>query len=132
MKILGIDFDANKAGLVLVARDGDGFTVLSKDRLQLGETRVAADMAAFKSALLKILSAAAPDEIAIRSKPENGQMRAGAAALKMEAIILAEASVAVEFVSGVKANKEEDTAGLFAYLQPAYKAAVVRHKAKRK
>lgn len=131
MRILGIDFDATKVAFALVVRDGDGFSVIAKDRIQLAETRVAADMAAFKVAIVKLLESTSPDEIAIRTKPEVGQMRAGAAALKMEAIILSESKVPVEFVSGAKVNKEQNGEKLFAYLQPAYKAAVVRHKAKR-
>lgn len=123
MKVLGIDFDANKAHFVLVEAEAENLSVTFKERLTLAETRSAAEMAAFRDAFRKVIEQAAPEVISIRAKPENGQMRAGAAALKMEAVILAEATVPVEFVSSVKASKQEEHAGLFAYLQPAFKAA---------
>ncbi|MNU51212.1 hypothetical protein D3C71_402000 [compost metagenome] len=126
MKVLGIDFDANKASFVLVSGTHEEAEVTHKERLQLGETRSQADMAAFRDGVRRILELCAPDAISVRAKPENGQMRAGAAALKMEAIVLAESAAPLEFVSSVKASKQADRDGLFAYLQPAYKAAMAR------
>lgn len=126
MKVLGIDFDANKASFVLVSGTHEEAGIEHKERLQLGETRSQADMAAFRDSVRRILELCAPDAISIRAKPENGQMRAGAAALKMEAIVLAESTAPLEFVSSVKASKQADRDGLFAYLQPAYKAAMAR------
>jgi Holliday junction resolvasome RuvABC endonuclease subunit len=123
MKVLGIDFDANKAHFVLVSEENGSLSVCFKERITLTETRSAKEMTAFRDAFRKVLEQASPEAVSIRAKPENGQMRAGAAALKMEAVILAEATVPVEFVSSVKASKQEDRDGLFAYLQPAFKAA---------
>lgn len=123
-KALGIDFDAKKAGFILVKRSGDSVEIGHKERLELSDTRSQEAMTGFRDAVRRIIEASAPDRIVIRSKPENGQMRAGAAALKMEAIILAESPVNVVFVSTVKANKQHDGEGIFAYLQPAYKAAM--------
>lgn len=51
-------------------------------------------------------------------------MRAGAAALKMEGILLAAAQCDVEFISGKRINACGNGDGLKAYHQPAYKAAV--------
>ncbi len=124
MKVLGIDFDANKAAFVLVSGIHEEAEVAHKERLQLGETRSQTDMATFQAGVRRIMELCAPDAISVRAKPENGQMRAGAAALKMEAIVLAESTAPLEFVSSVKASKQADRDGLFAYLQPAYKAAM--------
>lgn len=52
-------------------------------------------------------------------------MQAGAASLKMEAILLANAPCAVAFVSGARINQTDaEDLSLYAYLQPALKAAV--------
>ncbi len=126
VKVLGIDFDANKAFFVLVSGSHEEATVEHRERLQLADTRSQADMAAFRDEFRKLLEKCAPEAISVRAKPENGQMRAGAAALKMEAIVLAESTAPVDFVSSIKVSKQTDREGLFAYLQPAYKAAMVR------
>lgn len=128
MKIVGVDFDANKALFVVVSGEaGAEASVVASARLQLDDTRSAEAFKKFQSGVRELLYTSAPNAISIRSKPENGQMRAGAAALKMEAIVLAESGSAdVSFVSSVKASKIADADGLFAYLQTAYKAAVAR------
>jgi len=123
-KVLGVDFDAKKASFILVGRINDEVEVGLKERLELSDTRSRSALAEFRDAVRRIIGASAPSRIVIRAKPENGQMRAGAAALKMEAIILAESPVDVIFVSSVKANKQADGEGIYAYLQPAYKAAM--------
>jgi len=125
MKVLGIDFDANKACFVLVTKSGEDISAGLRERIQLAETRSRAAMAEFRDNVRRIIAEADPDKLSIRSKPENGQMRAGAAALKMEAVILAESPCEVDFVSSVKVGKQADQDGLFSYLQPAYKAACV-------
>lgn len=123
-KVLGIDFDAKKASFILVGRNSEEVEVGLKERLELSDTRSRSAMGEFRDAARRIIESSVPDMIAIRAKPENGQMRAGAAALKMEAIILAESPVDVVFISSVKANKQADGEGIYAYLQPAYKAAM--------
>ena len=130
MKVLGIDFDARKALFVLVTMEDDQPVVVDRATLTLGETRVAPDLKKFQSEMLDVLRHLAADRIAIKGKPENGQMRAGAAALKMEGLIMAAADVPVEFVSGVAADKVEKIDGIFAYQQSAYRAAVVGFKDK--
>ncbi|NTF17662.1 DUF3010 family protein [Agrobacterium rubi] len=124
VKVMGIDFEGKTACFVVVAKAGDDTNVVFKERAELAETRSRDDMVLFRDAVRRIMKDAAPDRISIRGKLENGQMRAGAAALKMEAIILAESTVDVAFVSSVKAKKQPDADGLFGYLQPAFRAAM--------
>lgn len=84
------------------------------------------DLRAFQDAVRTLYSSTNPDAIAIKAKPESGQMRAGAAALKMEGIALANAPCAVTFVFGAKINgctAHDDS--LPKYMWPAYKTAVV-------
>lgn len=123
-KALGIDFEAKRAAFILVDRKGENVEIGLRDRIELADTRSRAAMTDFKDAVRRIIGESSPDRIVIRAKLENGQMRAGPAALKMEAIILAESPVDVVFVSTVKASKQADGEGMFAYLQPAYKAAM--------
>jgi Protein of unknown function (DUF3010). len=134
MKVLGIDFDSNKACFVMVNGNHEQASIQHRERIQLTETRSQKDMTAFRDGVRTILEQCAPEKVAIRAKPESGQMRAGAAALKMEAIILAEATAPIEFVSSAAVSKQEDAVGLFAYLQPAFKVAMAQlaRSAKRK
>ena len=67
----------------------------------------------------------APTLIAIKEKPEKGALQAGAAALKMEGIVLANAPCPTEFISGSRIKKCDETGPIHAYLQPAFKAAAV-------
>lgn len=128
MKVVGVDFDASKALFVVVEGDAAGdCAVVETRRMQLDDTRSASAMKAVRDEIRDFLSAQAADAISIRAKPENGQMRAGAAALKMEALVMAESGGAdLSFVSSVKAGKLPDAPGLFAYFQTAYKAAAAR------
>lgn len=128
MKVVGVDFDASKALFVVVEGGEDGqLAIVETRRLQLDDTRSAGAMKAVRDEIRDFLSAQSADAISIRAKPENGQMRAGAAALKMEAIVMAESGSAdLSFVSSVKAGKLPDAPGLFAYFQTAYKAAAAR------
>lgn len=123
-KVLGVDFDAKKASFILVEKTRDGVEIGLKERLELKDTRDRTSLSAVRDSIRKVIADTSPRWIAIRAKPENGQMRAGAAALKMEALVLAESPVEVVFVSTVKAHKQPDAEGIFAYLQPAYKAAL--------
>jgi hypothetical protein len=128
MKVVGVDFDANKVLFVVVEGGPEGEpSIVDTKRFQLDDTRDADAMKKVRDEIRGLLAAHADACLSIRSKPENGQMRAGAAALKMEALVLAESgSAEVSFVSSVKAGKMPEAPGLFAYLQTAYKAASAR------
>lgn len=125
MKILGIEFESSTMNYVLIELVADGSTpVMQSNKLKIGDTRSREAVAAFQSALEAIFNSTAPDLIGIKAKPENGQMRAGAASLKMEAIVLANSPCSIDFVSGARINKcEVADDALFAYLQPALKSA---------
>lgn len=125
MRIIGIELDSNKLNYVIVEGTRAHFTVQSANRLSLAETRSRGALVAFQDALKALFNSASPDLIAIKDKPESGRMRAGAAALKMEGIALANAPCEIDFVSGARVNKVQETEpSLFAYLQPAYKTAL--------
>ncbi|RWG54801.1 MAG: DUF3010 family protein [Mesorhizobium sp.] len=124
MNVLGVEFDAKKLNYVLLVGDAGEFAVAQSNRLEITETRTRESLRAFQNAVTTLLNVTKPDVIAIKDKPESGQMRAGAAALKMEGILLAAAACEVEFVSGKRINACETGEGLKAYHQPAYKAAM--------
>lgn len=125
MKVMGVEFaGSNLYYVVIELNDKNDVHVLQSNRLVLGETRSRDSLVSFQNAVFTLFNVASPDLIGIKSKPEAGAMKAGAAALKMEGIVLANSPCDVDFVSGVRINKcgVEDPA-LFAYLQPALKAA---------
>jgi hypothetical protein len=122
--VLGVEFAGSQTTYVLLEQVGDAVSIKSNGRASLGATRSCPALRAFQSAVQTLLNDTAPDLIAIKDKPENGAMQAGAAALKMEGILLASTTCAVTFISGARINKctaTEDT--LFAYYQTAFKAA---------
>jgi hypothetical protein len=125
MKVMGIEFDASKMHYVLIELLDDGSTAVSQsNKLVLGATRSRESLVAFQNAALTLFNSARPDLIGIKTKPEAGQMKAGAAALKMEGILLANAPCPVDFVSGARINActvVDET--LHKYLLPALKAA---------
>src|ERR1022692_3989436 len=111
MKVLGIEFASSQMNYVLVEHlENSGFSILGANRLSLGDTRSSTDLRAFESAVRTLFNDMVPDFVAIKEKPEKGAMRAGAAALKMEGIVLANASCPTEFVSGAKINNCDTTA----------------------
>jgi len=125
MKVMGIEFAGSHMNYVVVdLNDKNEVHVLQANRLVLGDTRSRDSLIAFQNAVSTLFNAASPNLIGIKSKPEAGAMKAGAAALKMEGIVLANSPCEVDFVSGARINKctvENDA--LFGYLQPALKAA---------
>lgn len=132
MRILGIEFASSNMNYVGISDDGDTHTVVTSSRMILGGTRDRDALIAFQGATRTLLNDFAPDFIAIKAKPESGQMRSGAAALKMEGIVLANAPCPVEFVSGRRINQiGDEDASLYGYLQPAFKAALVVRNMKR-
>lgn len=126
MKVLGIEFRSNNLYYVLLESDGDNFLVRQSNRLVLAETRSRDALVAFQNAIYTMYNSTAPDRLAIKEKPESGRMKAGAAALKMEGIALANAPCPVEFVSGARINQcAASCDDLPKYLEPALKAAAV-------
>lgn len=126
MKVLGVEFSGNKLHYVLLEKSGDSFCVLQSHRFVLAETRSREALMAFQNAMLTLYNSSAPDKLAIKEKPVSGRMKAGAAALKMEGIALANAPCSVEFISGARINQcEADRGNLPKYLELALKAAVV-------
>lgn len=125
MKVMGVEFAGSNLNFVVIQLNdkGEG-SVLQSNRLVLGNTRSRDSLVSFQNAVSTLFNTASPDLIGIKAKPEAGAMMAGAAALKMEGIVLANSPCEVDFVSGARINKcsvEDST--LFAYLQPALKAA---------
>lgn len=126
MKALGIEFSSNKLIYVLVEKSDDDLSVLSGNKIQLTDTRDRDVLVAFQAALIAVFNETAPDVIGIKAKPEKGQMRAGAAALKMEGISLACSPCPVHFLSGAKINGcEAPEAGMKKYQIPALKSAIL-------
>jgi hypothetical protein len=124
-KTLGIELDSNRLCYVLVSGSSpEDATVVGSGKLQLGETREADDVRKFAAEVADLVQSLGPDRIAIKAKPENGQMRAGAAALKMEAILIAKTFCDVYFLTPQHLKKIDDNGELYAYLQGAWKAAV--------
>ncbi|HEY5579679.1 MAG TPA: DUF3010 family protein [Rhodoferax sp.] len=125
MKVMGIEFAGSHLYYVVIElNDKNDVHVLQSNRLVLGDTRSRDSLVSFQNAVSTLFNVASPNLIGIKTKPEAGAMKAGAAALKMEGIVLANSPCEVDFVSGIRINKcaIEDPA-LFAYLQPALKAA---------
>lgn len=125
MKIMGIEFAGSYLNYVLIElNDKNDIHVLQSNRLVIGETRSRDSLVSFQNAVSTLFNTALPDLIGIKAKPEAGAMKAGAAALKMEGIVLANSPCEVDFVSGVRINKcAIVNPALYAYLQPALKAA---------
>lgn len=125
MQILGIELDSNRLCYVLVSGNSSSDAVLQgSGKLQIGETREADDVRKFAAQVADLVAGLSPDRIAIKAKPESGQMRAGAAALKMEAILIAKSACDVYFLSPQRLKPIEDRPELFSYLQDAWRAAV--------
>jgi hypothetical protein len=125
MKVMGVEFSASNLNYVVIELDDkNDVKVVQCNRLVLGDTRSRDSLVSFQNAVSTLFNAAAPSLIGIKAKPEAGAMMAGAAALKMEGIVLANSPCEVDFVSGARINKcAVEDPKLFAYLQPALKAA---------
>jgi hypothetical protein len=124
MNVLGIELESNRMNYVLLVGEGEEFEVAQSNRLVLTDTRSRESLRSFQDATSAMFNGTKPDIIGIKDKPESGRMRAGAAALKMEGIMLACATCDVDFVSGKRINACDNGDGIKAYLQPAFKAAV--------
>ncbi|MBT7068469.1 MAG: DUF3010 family protein [Verrucomicrobia bacterium] len=125
MRIIGIELDSNLMNYVVAEGTRGDFAVKSANRLTLSETRSRSALVSFQDGLKALFNSESPDILAIKDKPETGRMRAGSAALKMEALALANAPCEVDFVSGARVNHVDETDdSLYAYLQPALKTAL--------
>lgn len=125
MRVLGIEFAGSEMRYVVLADDHGVKTVTSSSRLVVGETRSRTALVAFQNAVITLINDTAPDRIAIKSKPESGHMRAGAPALKMEGIVLANSPCDVDFVSGHRVNVAVPIPNqLHGYLQTALRTAI--------
>ena len=126
MKALGIEFSSNKLICVLVEMSDGDLSILSSNKLELTDTRDRDALISFQTAVKVVFKTTAPDVIGIKKKPEKGQMRAGAAALKMEGISLACSPCPVHFFSGAKiiaCKAPEDK--MKKYQIPALKSAIL-------
>jgi len=124
MRILGIEFASSQMTYVLLEDAiGDQPSIKASNRVSLGDTRSRDALRAFQTAVLTLFNNAAPDLVAIKDKPEKGTLRAGAAALKMEGVVLANAPCATKFISGARINKCAPSSELHSYQQAAFKAA---------
>lgn len=125
MKIIGIEFASSDMNYVVLDRNSsDKLELSASNRLSLRDTRSPDALRAFQQAVQTLMMDISPARIAIKDKPEKGALRAGAAALKMEAIVLAAAPCKVRFISGARINKcSNPETQLKAYHLPAFKAA---------
>jgi len=126
MTILGIEFASNHMNYLVLEQNEHGeLAVLGANRITLAETRSPDALRAFQRAVQTLLQDAAPDLLAIKEKPEKGAMQAGAAALKMESIVLANTGCTIQFVSGARINKCQTAfpSSLKVYHQSAFQAA---------
>ena len=125
MRVIGVEFSSNIMNYVVVEKSQAGLNVISANRLALVDTRSKDALVAFQDAVMTLYNTATPELVGIKEKPEKGKLMAGAAALKMEGITVANAPCPVDFVSGARINKTDVTdEALYGYLQPAFKAAV--------
>lgn len=90
MKVIGVEFAGSQLIYVVIElNDKNEVCVLQSNRLVLGDTRSRDSLVAFQNAVSTLFNATSPNLIGIKAKPEGGTMRAGAAALKMEGVVLA-------------------------------------------
>lgn len=125
MKVMGVEFSASIMYYVVIELgDANEIVIVQANKLVLGDSRSRDALVAFQSAVSALLNLVSPKLIGIKAKPESGQMRAGAASLKMEGILLANSPCEVDFVSGARINAcTASDEKLRAYSQPALKAA---------
>lgn len=125
MKIMGVEFSAsNMYYVILELAEENKIRVVQANKLVLGDSRSRDALVAFQNAVSALLNLVSPSLIGIKAKPESGQMRAGAASLKMEGILLANSPCEVDFVSGARINAcSASDDSLRAYMQPALKTA---------
>lgn len=126
MKVLGIEFASHKLTYVLVEGTPKEYAVVQRNRLVLADTRSRDALVAFQDAVITLYNSCSPNVISIKEKPESGQMQSGAAAIKMEGIVIANSPCDVDFVSGAKINAcGEEANDIPKYYSPAFKSAFI-------
>lgn len=125
MRVMGVEANSNKLSFVVVGDNGGEIVVYDKGRIELAETRQKTAMDLFASELRVVLERNSLDLVIVKLKPEKGQMRAGAASLKMEAALMLCATCDVRFTSGKKLLTIEEPDRLFSYLKVSWKVAVL-------
>lgn len=127
MTIIGIEFASRHMNYVVMTGNRSADLRLSTaDRLSLDGTRSCDALRAFQTAVQTVFKDVTPTLLAIKHKPEKGALQAGAAALKMEAVVLANAPCEARFISGSRINKcaTAPASPINAYHLPAFKAAI--------
>lgn len=126
MKILGIEFAGKEMRYILTHCDNKEITWGDTyERISLSETRSHEHLRTFNTAVGTLLAEIEPDLIAIKQFQENGSMSSGGAAIKMEAILLLNATCEVKFISSQKIKKCSADNPPKKYIANALKAAVV-------
>ena len=123
MRSLGVEFSASEMRYTILDSKNDNIRVIDSGRLKLTDTRDPGALRTFSTAVDAVLTSAAPNIVGIKLKPESGNMRSGAAALKMEGIFLSRLPCGVKFISGAKISKTFVPDSVKRYLSAAYAAA---------
>ncbi|HCK17762.1 MAG TPA: hypothetical protein DHW36_04550 [Thalassospira sp.] len=106
MKVLGIEFAGKEMRYILTYQNDDEITWDAiYEKLSLSETRSHEHLRTFNTAVGTLLAEIEPDLIGIKKFQENGSMSSGGAAIKMEAILLLNATCEVKFISSQKIKK---------------------------
>ncbi len=125
MSVLGVEMEAAALRWMEVHVSSPVAVPGAAGRLKFKETRDSNALREFVAAFKKIVDEIGPSEIAVREKPLNGRMRAGAATFYMEAALLLTCELPVTFISGTTISKTlVETAGVKDVDLPAFKAAV--------
>lgn len=126
MRSLGIDFEGSDT-IYVVITDADGTRRMeTSGRIVLGDEREATDLRAFHRAVSTLLHDTKPDVIGMKKKPHGGGMSAGAAAIKMEALVLIAADSPVKLFTPQHLSRRVtyDGDGVYKYLHDAARAAI--------
>lgn len=125
MRSLGIDIAASDLRYVVIEVSGTTPQLIAANTLQLAQTRDVKSIKAFQTALAAVFTEATPSVVAIRAMLEKGRMGAGAAALKIEALVLAQSLAPVRFYTNQRLAKQTAPGfNLPGYFDSAIKAAL--------
>lgn len=122
MLVLGVELKGRE--LLYAVLDTTSGSIPSANKLALGDPCDPASLSAFQTAVRTLLGSAKLDLVGIKANMKKGLRRAGEAAVKMEALLLANVETPHRFLTGDSIKKCDAKAkNLAAYLQTAYKAA---------